>query len=143
MLEQAKSPQHLLRFFPADVNANVGIQQEARLHQSPLRFCGLSFVRRARAMSAGNAASTSNARASVPRRSRSTISSPRREISTSLLFTRNAFGSRTAWLFPDLNTFAVAIRSPPSNVYTTSIHVLQDRQECLSYCLVVGGLETG
>jgi len=41
-----------------------------------------------------------------------------------LLFTRNAFGSRTAWLFPDLNTFAVAIVSPPSNVYTPSIHIV-------------------
>src|SRR5437016_1345182 len=124
LLERAKSPQHLLRFFSPDVNAGVRVQQEARLHHSPLRFCGLSFPRPASVKSAGNAASRSNARAITPWRSRRTISSPRREISTSLLFTRNAFGSRTAWLFPDLNTFAVAIFTP-LNVYTSSIHVLR------------------
>src|SRR5216684_5789535 len=121
--QRAKPPQHLLRLSPPDVNANVRIQQEARLHHSPLRFCGLSFPRLASLKSAGSAASKSNARAIVPARSRSTISSPRRDISTSLLFTRNAFGSRTAWLFPDLNTFAVAIFTAPHNVYTSSIYV--------------------
>src|SRR6266436_623571 len=117
-LQHAKPPQHLLRFFPSDVNTNVRVQQESRLHHNPLRFCGLSLFRPASVKSFGNAASKSNARAIVPARSRNTISSPRREISTSVLFTRNAFGSRTAWLFPDLNTFAVAIVFPPRNVYT-------------------------
>src|SRR6266436_1185333 len=122
LLQHAKSPQHFLRLFPPDVDANVRVQQEARflcpgrccgarLHHSPLRSCGLSFFRPGCVKSAGSAASKSNARAIVPVRSRRTISSPRRDISTSLLFTRNAFGSRTAWLFPDLNTFAVAIVS--------------------------------
>src|SRR5713226_6029712 len=124
LLQHAKSPQHLLRLFPPDINANVRVQQEARFHHSPLRFCGLSFFRAASVKSSGSAASKSNARAIDPLRSRSTISSPRREISTSLLFTRNAFGSRTAWLFPDLNTFAVAICNAPHNVYTCSIHIL-------------------
>jgi len=36
--------------------------------------------------------------------SRSTISSPRRKISTSLPLNRNSFGKRTAWLLPDRNT---------------------------------------
>src|SRR6266481_3732632 len=106
-LQRAKPPQHLLRLFSPDINANVRVQQEprtlrpgwccgARRHHKPLRFCGLSFFRSARVKSAGNAASRSNARAIVPVRSLSTISSPRREISTSLLLTRNAFGKRTA-----------------------------------------------
>src|SRR5260370_599699 len=108
-LQRPKPAQHLPRLFPPDVNANVRVQQEARVHHSPLRFCGLSFFRPVSLKSAGNAASKSKARAIVPARSRSTISSPRREISTSLLFTRNALGSRTAWLFPHLNTFALPI----------------------------------
>src|SRR5260370_39883470 len=108
-LQRPKPAQHLLRLFPPDVNANVRVQQEARVHHSPLRFCGLSFFRPVSLKSAGNSASKSKAPAIVPARSRSTTSSPPRELSTSLLFTRNALGSRTAWLFPDLNTFAVAI----------------------------------
>src|SRR5581483_5243882 len=40
---------------------------------------------------------------------RSTISSPRREISTSLASIRNSFGRRTACELPDLKTRAVAI----------------------------------
>src|ERR1700731_39544 len=56
-LQSARPPKHLLRLFPPDVNANVRVQQEARLHHSPLRFCGLSFFRPASVTSAGSAAS--------------------------------------------------------------------------------------
>jgi hypothetical protein len=58
----------------------------------------------------------------VPSFSRRTISLPRWKISTSLLFSRNCFGSRTAWLFPDRNTRAVAMTNL-HNVYTSSIHI--------------------
>src|SRR5438445_2693694 len=77
----------------------------------------------------------------VPLFSRRTISSPLLEISTSLLFRRNCFGKRTAWLFPERKTFAVAmfwsslscsgrragfwqvlLRKPRQDVYTCSIH---------------------
>src|SRR6266849_5388971 len=129
LLERAKPSQHLLRLFSPDVNANARVQQEARLHHSPLRFCGLSFSRPASVKSSGNAASRSNARAIVPLRSRRTISSPRREISTSLLFTRNAFGSRTAWLFPDLNTLAVAIFNPPP-MYIRQVYTNPGSKSC-------------
>jgi len=37
----SESAQDFLWPFLADVNANLRIQQEARLPQSPLRFCGL------------------------------------------------------------------------------------------------------
>src|SRR6266853_5494718 len=60
-------------------------------------------------MSAGNPASKSSTRTIPPAFSRNTISSPRRKISTSELLTRNFFGSLTAWLFPDLNTRAMAM----------------------------------
>src|SRR5438045_922631 len=54
--------------------------------------------------------------------SRKTISSPRRKISTSLLFSRNAFGRRTACELPDLNTRATAIRSIPPQYILTCIY---------------------
>src|SRR5437588_8816577 len=64
-------------------------------------------------MSAGKSASKSSTRTIPPAFSRNTISSPRRKISTSELFTRNFFGNLTAWLFPDLKTRAtVMIRLP-------------------------------
>src|SRR6266568_1949166 len=108
-----KSAQQVLRSFLPDVNADVRVQKIARLHHNPLRFCGCSFSRPGISKSSGRPASNSNARTIVPLFSRSTISSPRRKISTSLLFSRNCFGNRNAWLFPDRNTFAVAISLPP------------------------------
>src|SRR5205823_6160914 len=51
--------------------------------------------------------------------SRKTISSPRRKISTSELLTLNFLGSLTAWLFPDLNTRAVAICHLLLHIYIT------------------------
>src|SRR6201987_2725048 len=70
--------------------------------------------------SSGKLASRSNARTMVPFFSRSTISSPRRKISTSLLFNRNCLGSRTAWLFPDRNTRAVPM--PTSTMYIREVY---------------------
>src|SRR5438034_11815349 len=63
LLQRAESLQHRVRLFSTDVDANIRVQQEARLHNSPLRFCGLSFFRPGSVKSAGNAASKSNARA--------------------------------------------------------------------------------
>src|SRR5271166_1139129 len=60
-------------------------------------------------MSAGSSANKSSTRTIPPAFSRNMISSPRRKISTSELLTLNFFGSLTAWLFPDLNTRAVAM----------------------------------
>src|SRR6202171_6779829 len=68
-------------------------------------------------MSAGHSASKSSTRTIPPAFSRNTISSPRRKISTSELLTRNFFGSLTAWLFPDLNTRAMAMICL-SDIYT-------------------------
>src|ERR1700722_18350826 len=68
-------------------------------------------------MSAGNSASKSSTRTIPPAFSRNTISSPRRKISTSELLTRNFFGSLTAWLFPDVNTRAMAMFRL-SDIYT-------------------------
>src|SRR5271156_1805637 len=105
---ELEEPLHkLLRLLLTDVNADVRVQQETRVHHNPLRFCGRSFSRSATVRSFGKLASNSNARSIVPFFSRRTISSPRRKISTSSLFRRNCFGSRTAWLFPDRNTRAV------------------------------------
>src|ERR1700722_5267851 len=75
-------------------------------------------------MSAGNSARKSRARTIPPAFSRNTISSPRRKISTSELLTRNFFGSLTAWLFPDLNTRAMAMLCLP-DVYTARYIHLQ------------------
>src|ERR1700693_181224 len=99
--QAAESPQDLLRPALPDVDADVRVQQVARLHHRPLRFCGRSFPRPAFprpaiSKSSGRSASRSNATTMVPSFSRKTISSPRRKISTSSLFNRNCFGSRTA-----------------------------------------------
>src|SRR6266850_1065811 len=75
-------------------------------------------------MSAGNSASKSSTRTIPPAFSRNTISSPRRKISTSELLTRNFFGSLTAWLFPDLNTRAMAMICLP-DIYTAMYIHLQ------------------
>src|ERR1700730_9558908 len=75
-------------------------------------------------MSAGNSASKSSTRTIPPAFSRNTISSPRRKISTSELLTRNFFGSLTAWLFPDLNTRAMAMICL-SSIYTAMYIHLQ------------------
>src|SRR5260370_3366539 len=115
-----KSAQQVLRSFLPDVNADVRIQKIARLHHHPLRLRGCSFPRPGISKSSGRPASKSNARTIVPLFSRSTISSPRRKISTSLLFSRNCFGSRNAWLFPDRNTFAVAIF--PTSMYIRIVY---------------------
>src|SRR5208337_594340 len=117
--ELAESAQHFLRSFLPDVNTDVRIQQIARLHHNPLRFCGRSFSRPISSRSSGKPASRSNARTMVPSFSRRTISSPRRKISTSLLFSRNCFGSRTAWLFPDRNTLAVLM--PYTSAYICQV----------------------
>src|SRR5204862_276498 len=70
--------------------------------------------------------SRSNARDMVPVFSRKTMSSARLKISTSLLLRRNCLGSRTAWLFPERNTLAVAIMPPCIYVkYILSKPVLQ------------------
>src|SRR5205807_1215429 len=74
-------------------------------------------------MSAGNSASKSSTRTIPPAFSRNTISSPRRKISTSELLTRNFFGSLTAWLFPDLNTRAMAMMCLPDIYTATYIHL--------------------
>src|ERR1700756_4449400 len=75
-------------------------------------------------MSDGNSASKSSTRPIPPAFSRNTISSPRRKISTSVLLTRNVFGSLTAWLFPDLNTRAMAMLCL-SDIYTAMYIHLQ------------------
>lgn len=50
-----------------------------------------------------------NASPTVRGRSRKTTSSPRLKISTIFELTRNSFGSRTAWLFPETNTVVVLV----------------------------------
>src|SRR5258708_2867682 len=77
--------------------------------QRPSRFCGGVSCRPSGKKSSGRLARISKARASPFPFSRNTISSPRRKISTSLPFSRNSFGSRTAWLLPERKTRAVAI----------------------------------
>src|SRR5258708_23742700 len=96
--------------------------KDAAPHHPPCASGAFPSAPPPRVPSAGNAASRSTARTIVPLRSRRTISSPRREISTSLLFNRNCFGSRTAWLFPDLNTLAVAILNLLKCIYVKYTH---------------------
>jgi hypothetical protein len=78
-------------------------------------------------MSAGNLANKSSTRTIPPAFSRNTISSPRRKISTSELLTRNFLGSLTAWLFPDLNTRAMAMTCL-ADVYTFAIATDKQRE---------------
>src|ERR1700730_5361756 len=95
-LDLVKSRQHFRTFFLPDIDTNIRIQQESEAHYNPLRRCsGGSFLFFGN-MSAGKLASSSKARFKVLLFSRSTISSPRRLISSSLLLTRNFFGNRTA-----------------------------------------------
>src|SRR5580704_11302856 len=130
---------HILRPPLAQIYAGIRVEQIACCHQSPLRRWGfrLSFTEE----SIGSSARISRTRSIVPFFSLKTISSPRREISSSLLLTRNFFGNRTAWLFPDLNTRATV------NVRTllyilavyTSVHTMS-RRSSGGLCLLRSGV---
>src|ERR1700733_12531957 len=109
MLHLAESRGHFRGPILPQIDAHIGVEHIAGAHQRPLRRCGWGSLRFFGNMSDGNSASKSSTRTIPPAFSRNTISSPRRKISTSELLTRNFFGSLTAWLFPDLNTRAVAI----------------------------------
>src|ERR1700730_16576387 len=85
--------------------------------QRPSRCCGGASWRPSGKKSAARLARISNALANPFPFSRNTISSPRRKISTSLLFSRNSFGNRTAWLLPERKTRAVAIWVHSFNIY--------------------------
>src|SRR5664279_287129 len=100
-----------------DVYAHVRIQHVARLH-SASRFWGGWSCRPWDIKSFGMAASAANARPRLRFGSLSTISSPRRRISTSSTSKRNCFGKRTAWLLPDLKIRAVFITIASSLKYT-------------------------
>src|SRR5205823_1138170 len=110
MLHLAESCGHFWRPVPSQIDADIGVEHIAGAHHKPLRRCGCGSLRFFANMSAGKSASKSSTRTIPPAFSRNTISSPRRKISTSALLTRNFFGNLTAWLFPDLNTRAVANR---------------------------------
>src|SRR5712691_11689316 len=109
MLHLAESCGHFWGPVLSQIDADIGVEHVAGAHHSPLRRCGCGSLRLFGNMSAGNSASKSSTRTIPPAFSRNTISSPRRKISTSELLTRNFFGSLTAWLFPDLNTRAMAM----------------------------------
>src|SRR5271169_402821 len=112
MLHLAKSRGHCWRPVLPQINADIGVEHIVGAHGAryrPLRRCGCGSLRFFGNMSAGSSASKSRTRAIPPAFSRNMISSPRRKISTSELLTLNFFGSLTAWLFPDLNTRAVAM----------------------------------
>src|ERR1700719_4220640 len=85
--------------------------------QRSSRSCGGVSCRPSGKKSSGRLARISNALANPFPFSRNTISSPRRKISTSLLFSRNSFGNRTAWLLPERKTRAVAIWVHSFNIY--------------------------
>ena len=101
----------------------------AGMNTAQLRFCGLSLLR------SGKSANRSNARTVVPSFSRKMISSPRRKISTSSLLNLYCFGSRAAWLFPDLNTRAVRCahrrKSPHIPEVCTTPHEIAKRPASL------------
>src|SRR5580700_10884754 len=105
----AESCGHFWRPVLPQIDADIGVEHIPGARHKPLRRCGCRSLRFFGNMSAGNSASKSSTRTIPPAFSRNTISSPRRKISTSELLTRNFFGSLTAWLFPDLNTRAMAI----------------------------------
>src|SRR5207253_11199807 len=109
MLHLAESRGHFWRPVLPQIDADIGVEHIAEAHHRPLRRCGCGSLRFFGNMSAGNLASKSSTRTIPPAFSRNTISSPRRKISTSELLTRNFFGNLTAWLFPDLNTRAMAM----------------------------------
>src|ERR1700674_4653900 len=117
MLHLAESRGHLWGPVLPQIDADIGVEHIAGAHHRPLRRCGCGSLRFFGNMSAGNSASKSSTRTIPPAFSRNTISSPRRKISTSVLLTRNFFGSLTAWLFPDLNTRAIAMICLP-DIYT-------------------------
>src|ERR1700730_15131842 len=117
MLHLAESRGQFCRPVLPQIDADIGVEHIAGAHQRPLRRCGCGSLRFFGNMSAGNSASKSSTRTIPPAFSRNTISSPLRKISTSELLTRNFFGSLTAWLFPDLNTRAMAMISL-SDIYT-------------------------
>src|ERR1700674_276571 len=118
MLHLAESCGHFWRPVLSQIDADIGVEHIAGAHQRPLRRCGRGSLRFLGNMSSGNSASKSSTRTIPPAFSRNTISSPRRKISTSELWTRNFFGSLTAWLFPDLNTRAIAMIVCPPTIYT-------------------------
>src|SRR5579864_3713183 len=110
--EPAEATEYFLRPSLTDVNEYIRVQQVPEfyiVHYSPFRFCGRSFSRSAGSRALGMEAISSKARARLFSFSRRTSSLPRRKISTSLLFKRNCFGKRTAWLLPERNTRAVGI----------------------------------
>src|SRR5579862_9565958 len=78
--------------------------------------------------SSGMAPSATNACLKLHLGSRKTISSPRREISTSSTRNRNCLGRRTARLLPDLNPPALLTGVLPTKVYTEHIYV-QEREQ--------------
>src|ERR1700674_1789022 len=124
MLHLAESRGHLWGPVLPQIDADIGVEHIAGAHHRPLRRCGCGSLRFFGNMSAGNSASKSSTRTIPPAFSRNTISSPRRKISTSELLTRNCFGSLTAWLFPDLNTRAMAMICLP-DIYTAMYIHLQ------------------
>src|SRR5580693_5849856 len=123
MLHVAESRGHFWGPVLPQIDADIDVEHIAGAHQRPLRLCGRGSLRFLGNMSAGNLASKSSTRTIPPAFSRNTISSPRRKISTSELLTRNFFGSLTAWLFPDLNTRAMAMICLPKYI-----------QQCIYIC---------
>src|SRR5580692_5428261 len=121
----AESCGHFWRPVLPQIDADIGVEHIPGARHKPLRRCGCRSLRFFGNMSAGNSASKSSTRTIPPAFSRNTISSPRRKISTSELLTRNFLGSLTAWLFPDLNTRAMAMILPPRYIYTAMYIHLQ------------------
>src|ERR1700687_2713710 len=126
MLHLAESRGHFWGPVLPQIDADIGVEHIAGAHQRPLRRCGWGSLRFFGNMSDGNSASKSSTRTIPPAFSRNTISSPRRKISTSELLTRNFFGSLTAWLFPDLNTRAMAMICLP--IYIQRCIYIRKRQ---------------
>src|SRR6516162_3979604 len=122
VLHVAEACGYLGRPVLPQIDAHMGVEHITDGHcylYRPLRRCGCGSLRFLENMSAGNSASKSRTRTMSPAFSRKTISSPRRKISTSELLTLNFLGSLTAWLFPDLNTRAVAMCHLLLNIYIT------------------------
>src|ERR1700724_799900 len=124
MLHLAESCGHFWRPVLRQIDAGFGVEHIAVAHHRPFLRCGCESLRFFGNMSAGNSASKSSTRTIPPACCRNTISSPRRKTSTSELLTRNCFGSLTAWLFPDLNTRAMAMVCLP-DIYTAMYIHLQ------------------
>src|SRR5580693_5718539 len=127
MLHVAESRGHFWGPVLPQIDADIDVEHIAGAHQRPLRLCGRGSLRFLGNMSAGNLASKSSTRTIPPAFFRNTISSPRRKISTSELFTRYVLVSLTAWLFPDLKTRAMAMTCLP-DIYTSMyIHLKAPR----------------